>query len=535
MSGSVSGAAFQFELTPEELPARTDLARLPFAVLMANARMLRVTGILELRGEKRIFIARGNPVHVESDLAEETSELYLLRTGAVDASDIEPARELARSQGGKIGEALLGLGLLEANELFEHTRNRARDALIACFQWEAGSAIWEPRERFGPDILAIPIDVVRVFFDGILRFYDRRRLDRELPVDDSSRIYLVPSPRIEVSTASVGTVEARLLKLAQGRPSLPSAALAVGLAPDDLRRRVYALYCLGVIGFEVDAPLLEHTPPPKPPPSVSMHVPRAGTGGGGTGPHPAQTAATAASVVAATPATTREPSHTPSHPVVARPAVGGARSSALPPPPRPVTSPRQSQLPPPPASSPRQSHLPSAPASGRPSSTGLPPAARDSQPPPPPSARPGAGRSAGPGPTHKVAAQIVKTGRPTKTVAAYIEDAELARTSRDWDAALLALEYALELEPENAFIWSEKAYTLMLRDPRTHGKEANILARDARKQDPSLPLPYVVLGMLMEQIRETERAVQMYRVALQKDPICEAAQARLEALEDKRR
>jgi tetratricopeptide (TPR) repeat protein len=128
----------------------------------------------------------------------------------------------------------------------------------------------------------------------------------------------------------------------------------------------------------------------------------------------------------------------------------------------------------------------------------------------------------------------VKVGKPTKSVAAYI-GAELSRSAHDWDAALLALEYALELEPENAFIWAEKSYTLMLRDPRTHGKEANILARDARKQDPSLPLPYVVLGMLMEQIRETERAVQMYRVALQKDPICEAAQARLETLQDKRR
>jgi len=516
----VSSAAFQIELTPEPLPPRTDLRSLPFAVLLANARMLGVTGILELRAEKRIFISRGNPVHVESDLAEETSELYLLRTGAVDASDIEPARELARSQGGKIGEALLGLGLIEANELFEHTRNRARDALIACFQWEAGPVTWEPRDRFGPDILQVPIDVVRVFSDGILRFYDRRRLDRELPIEDSSRIYLVPAPRIEVSAASVGTVEARLLKLAQGRPSLPSSALAVGLQPDDLRRRLYALYCLGVIGFEVDNPLIEHTPPPKPPPQMSMHVPRAGTGG--TGPHPAQTAATASGVVARASA---PPGHMPAaRPSVPAPppAAEAPRTSALPPSPRPVTSPRQSQL-------------PSPPTVGRGTSPGIPLPTRDSQVPPPPSARPAGGRPPTTPPAPKAARSIVKVGKPTKSVAAYIEDAEMARTSSLWDDALLALEFALELEPENPFLWAEKAYTLMLRDPRAHGKEANVLARDARKADPSLPLPYVVLGMLMEQIREMERALQMYRVALQKDPICEAAQSRLEALEDRRR
>ena len=159
---------------------------------------------------------------------------------------------------------------------------------------------------------------------------------------------------------------------------------------------------------------------------------------------------------------------------------------------------------------------------------------RDSQPPPAP--RPSTlppSRSSGASP--KGPKPIVKLGRPTKSVSAYVEDAELARASHDYEAALLALEFALDLEPQNAFLWGEKAFTLMVRDPRAHGKEANTLARDARREDPSLPIPYVVLGMLMEQVRETERAIQMYRVALQKDPICEAAQSRLEALQDRNR
>ena len=504
----MSGAAFQFELTPEELPPRTDLSKLPFAVLLANARMLGSTGILELRGEKRVFISRGNPVHIESDLAQETSELYLLRTGIVDASEMEPARELARSRGGKIGEALLGLGLLEANELFEHTRNRARDSLISCFDWEYGAACWEPRERFGPDVLPIPLDTVKVFFDGILRFYDRRRLDRELPVDDGSRVYPVESPRIAVSAASVGTIEARILKLAAGKPSLASAALALGVMPDDLRRRLYALYCLGLVGFEVDSPMFETTPVPRPPPSVSTHVPRAGTGSGGTGPWP----------------------------------VIGTAPGSPPPPPResPPSPARGSQLPPAPS---RGSQLPPAPSRG----SQLPPApSRESQPPqrPAPAARvltppvrPAV--RAAPAPANPTAARgpktIAKSGKPTKPVYAYLEDAEIARASKDFEGSLLALEYALEMEPQNASLWGEKAFTLMLLDPRLHGKEAHNLAREARREDPSQPLPYVVLGMLMEQVRETERAIQMYRVALQKDPICEPAQTRLEALEDKRR
>jgi len=111
-----------------------------------------------------------------------------------------------------------------------------------------------------------------------------------------------------------------------------------------------------------------------------------------------------------------------------------------------------------------------------------------------------------------------------KTAAQYLEDAELARAALDLHEALLAIELALELEPNDPAIWADKAYTLLLKDARLHGREANLLARDARRADPSLPLPYVVVGLLMEQVGEVERALQMYRAALQRDQTCQEAQ-----------
>ena len=120
-------------------------------------------------------------------------------------------------------------------------------------------------------------------------------------------------------------------------------------------------------------------------------------------------------------------------------------------------------------------------------------------------------------------------------MAEYLEDAELARASRDWHAALLALEYGLDLDPDSPTLWAEKAFTLLLQDPRGGAKEAHQLARDARRDDPGLPLPYVVLGMLMELVGDPGRASQLYRAALQKDPLCEPAQSRLEALAERER
>ena len=121
-----------------------------------------------------------------------------------------------------------------------------------------------------------------------------------------------------------------------------------------------------------------------------------------------------------------------------------------------------------------------------------------------------------------------------RSVGDYLEEAELARGSRQWDEALLALHHAGELEPDNPAVWAQKALTLLLKDPRLNAKEANQLARDSRKADPGLALPYVAMGMLMEHVGETERAGHLYRMALSRDPSCEDALERLDELERSR-
>jgi hypothetical protein len=510
----VASAAFQMELSPTPLPARTDLAVLPFAVVLANARMQALTGMLDLRGEKRIYFSRGEPVSVESDLVDESTEAYVVRVGAVDASDVPPARDLAHSKGGKLSDALLGLGLLEPNEVFEHAKNRARDTLITCFQGERGSVMWEALPRLGPSILQVPVDVVRVFFDGISRFYDRRRLDRELPVEDSSRLFVVKSRSIDA--ASIGTVEARLMNLAAGHPSVASAAFVAGLSGDDLRRRLYALYCLGVIGFEMDAPY-EKVLPPEPSPPPPTHLPRVGTG--------------------SRPVVDLGPGPTPD---AQDPPPPAQRRSVPPPVPRPTTRPSTAPpLPPTASAAPRPG---TAPPATRPSTAPPRPGAASGAPRPgtaPPATRPDDVPAPTPRPPPRgggaVVREVVEISKATKTTAEYLEDAEMARSARDWDAALLALEHALDLDPVSPTVWAEKAYTLLLRDPRAGAKEANQLARDSRRDDPGLPLPYLVQGMLMEQVGEVGRATHLYRVALQRDPLCEPAQKLLEAIQERAR
>ena len=114
-----------------------------------------------------------------------------------------------------------------------------------------------------------------------------------------------------------------------------------------------------------------------------------------------------------------------------------------------------------------------------------------------------------------------------------LERVEIARTSGDLASALEGAHRAVELDPKNARATAELALALLLSDPQANAREANRLAREARAVDGTLALPYVVLGVLMEEIREPVKAAQLYEHALSRDADCTEARRRLEQLEAK--
>jgi len=386
---------------------------------------------------KRVFFRNGEPVGVRTEFPEEISEVYMLRHGIVAESDLARVRREAASHELRFGEALLGLGYLDAKALYEHTRRLALQNLTSCFRWEQGSIEWTPRQDLEGEIVPVPLDLVDVFVTGVSRFYDRHRLDRELPVDAGARVYAKPVAQTPTSGAALGTLDARIVQLAAGRPTVHAVAEAVGLADKTVRQRLYVLYCLGHVGFEQ-----EGRPVAAKPLSRIATIPAFGV-------------APQRPKRISTPAAPMPPSAVPDR----RPTL-----TFVSPVPKPL--PREER--------------------------------EDAAAPPAP------------------------TG-----VALLIEEAARARASGQHHVAISTLRNALSWEPQNPVVLAELALSLTQCAPRLHAREANRLAREARRLDATLPIPYVVLGLLLEEIGQREGACELYRAALEKDPLCSEALKRL--------
>jgi len=493
------GQARTLQLPVEPLPSQGDLSSTPFPILLGQARAVRATGVLTVAGERFVFFLRGTPVHIDSLAAEETSEVYMRRQGTwLDEEELAGARAIALESGRGVGEALLGLGILDPNELFEIKRAHSRQKLVGCFVPTAGTIRFEPREGFGTEFVPMPVDALDAMREGLGRFYDRARLERELPVDDLCRVAIVST----AAPPGLSTEEARILKLAEQRPTVRTITGTGGTRSDDARRHLYALYCLGLVGFELGAPVVEET-------DAERRM---------QDPLPAPKAA-------GSPAASRPP------PVPADAA--RARPSA-PPPPRapavPPAAPRPSAAPPPPPAARRD---PTGPTSTRRDPTGSVATRRDPTGP----TKTSGGAPGSPAPRRDTTGSFRTQRRdgPTRSPDEALEASEITRAEGDLLSAIEILKNADEDHPGEPALQAQLAFLLVLLDPRKHAKEANRLAHEARKASPTLPMPYVVMGVLLEQIGQKQQAAQMYRHALARDPDCSDASRRLSLLEGTKR
>lgn len=127
-----------------------DLARADRRGEMSAARLVpivyqimrdRETGVLHLwdeRRRKKIYFVEGEPEFVASTDRSELLGEYLVAHGHCLRMEVEMALALLPRYGGRLGDALVGLGVLRPVELFRAITQQVRARLIEAFRWREG-------------------------------------------------------------------------------------------------------------------------------------------------------------------------------------------------------------------------------------------------------------------------------------------------------------------------------------------------------------------------------------------------------------
>ena len=160
------------QLTPPPLPdipeppddagefSTTPPLRVLFRLMTARATGLLLVSVGGIR--KEIYVRDGQPEYVSSNVASELFGNYLVSKSVLSDGELAMALAMMPHYGGKLGDTLVGLGLLKPLEVFRHLTRQVRTKIIDVCTWNKGSFGWyagreNPREAFPLDFNAFEI------------------------------------------------------------------------------------------------------------------------------------------------------------------------------------------------------------------------------------------------------------------------------------------------------------------------------------------------------------------------------------------
>ncbi len=124
-----------------------ELSETSLPMVLAKLRRDGETGVLfverharDTSQRKEIYLERGRLMHVASTEREELLGEYLVKRNVVARSDLELALARLRQHGGKLGDTLIALGLVDAMDVFRAIRDQGRDRVAAACAWTKGRA-----------------------------------------------------------------------------------------------------------------------------------------------------------------------------------------------------------------------------------------------------------------------------------------------------------------------------------------------------------------------------------------------------------
>lgn len=152
------------------------------------------TGVLVAEAEparREVFLLRGRPTHIASNLASDTLGDYLLQAGTLTRGELEMALAVLPRFDGSLPRALIHLGLVDADDLDHRIDRLARERFFDLFRWRRGTLRFFRGVTPPPTAIALNIDTSDALRQGgpllddpVARFedYQERRLLPQSPL-----------------------------------------------------------------------------------------------------------------------------------------------------------------------------------------------------------------------------------------------------------------------------------------------------------------------------------------------------------------
>jgi serine/threonine-protein kinase len=247
----VSSPALRWDDEPESV---TERARIDPSALPSNLFQLsleRETGVLVFRDgprRKKIYLVEGTPEFVASTDKKELLGEHLVARGQVLRMEVDMALAMLPKFGGRLGDALVGLGVLRPIELFRAIHEQTQDRFVEVLRWKNGEMTFNRGVRSHEETFPLGVDPFELIVRGIRQGYDGKQLYDMLEPIENDILEPVAHPPVRVESFRLPEREAFVLKKVDGQSTMKEliesmSSLHVADAEDVMRAVFIGLSC----------------------------------------------------------------------------------------------------------------------------------------------------------------------------------------------------------------------------------------------------------------------------------------------------
>ena len=213
--------------------------------LLADLAVASETGLLrfEVAGQaKEVYLVKGAPESVNSSLPSERFGEYLVSRGALRPEDLERALAMLPRYAGKLGDTLVGMGLMKPLDVFRQLSQQVRDRVSDVFAWTQGTfafyrGVTNERESF-----PLGLDTFEILGAGVLNL-PSQLLERGFATLLDFRPSATGRTHIAPEGFRLGPTPGEVLRLLDGKQTL-RAWMAQFTTPAELLTFLRSLYLL---------------------------------------------------------------------------------------------------------------------------------------------------------------------------------------------------------------------------------------------------------------------------------------------------
>jgi serine/threonine-protein kinase len=233
-------ATWRHPVDPRGLPER-----------LFHLALARETGALVLRDgakRKKIYLVEGVAEFVASTDKRELLGEHLVARGQVLRMEVDMALAMLPRFGGRLGDALVGLGVLRPVELFRAIHQQTQTRFLEVFSWRAGEMAFFRGARSQEETFPLALDPFELCARGIREGYADGEVAELLAPSANRALELVELPPMRVESFRFGEREARALRRVDGIVTLDAlVGERTGSDAGDVRRAIFMGIAFGLV------------------------------------------------------------------------------------------------------------------------------------------------------------------------------------------------------------------------------------------------------------------------------------------------